>query len=111
MKRMLGYYVIKMYVPSGMIVFTAFVGFWIPPSAVAPRVALDITALLALITQQIRSNNVEVSYIIAINLWMLGCTGFVFFSLVETAVAVVVDRASSKPLDKVRKENKHEYFV
>lgn len=46
------------------------------------RTALSITALLALITQQMQSSNVNVSYIMALNIWMLICIAFVFLSLI-----------------------------
>ncbi|CAG2180406.1 unnamed protein product, partial [Oppiella nova] len=66
----------------------SFVGFWIPVTAYPARVALVITALLALITQQHQSAEVNVSYVIALNVWMIICIAFVFFALIEYAIAI-----------------------
>ena len=53
-----------------------------------------ITALLALITQQHQSAEVNVSYVIAINVWMIVCITFVFFGLIEYAIAIAYDQSA-----------------
>ena len=53
------------------------------------RTILPITALLALITQQIQSN-LNVSYIYAMQVWNIVCIIFVFASLLEYAIALYV---------------------
>ncbi|XP_054157579.1 glycine receptor subunit alpha-1-like [Oppia nitens] len=88
LKRQLGLYIVKKYIPSTLIVVMSFVGFWIPVTAYPARVALVITALLALITQQHQSSEVNVSYVIALNVWMIICIAFVFFALIEYAIAI-----------------------
>ncbi|KAI1290832.1 Glycine receptor subunit alphaZ1 [Halotydeus destructor] len=89
LKRFVGHFVIQKYIPSTIIVVMCFVGFWIPANAYPARVALCITSLLALITQQMHNASMNVSYIMALNVWMLICISFVFMSLVELAISVV----------------------
>ena len=69
-----------------------------------------ITALLALITQQHQSAEVNVSYVIAINVWMIVCITFVFFGLIEYAIAIAYDQSTfhfnEKNIDNnIKKEN------
>ncbi|KAI1290949.1 Glycine receptor subunit alphaZ1 [Halotydeus destructor] len=89
LKRFVGNFVIMKYVPSTIIVMMCFVGFWIPANAYPARVALSITSLLALITQQMQASALNVSYIMALNVWSLICITFVFFTLVELALSVL----------------------
>lgn len=84
-----GHFVVKKYIPSFLIVVMSFVGFWIPTNAYPARVALVITSLLALITQQLQSSaEISASYVVALNLWMIICITFVFLALIEFAFAI-----------------------
>lgn len=59
---------------------------------VSARSGLSITALLALITMQIAvTSNLSVSYVTAINIWMMICIFFVFLTLVELALVMRLD--------------------
>lgn len=73
-----------------------------------------ITALLALITQQHQSAEVNVSYVIAINVWMIVCITFVFFGLIEYAIAIAYDQSTfnlnEKNIDNNNKKEKSESF-
>lgn len=88
--RNVSYYIIRIYGPSLLLVVTAFVGFWIPPCGYPARVALIVTPLLSLITQQTQINSeINVSYVVALHIWMIFCTFFVFMALIEYALAIV----------------------
>ena len=81
--RKLSYYLIRIYSPSFLLVATSFAGFWVPPMGHSARTALIVTPLLALITQQTMiSSEINVSYLVAIHIWMMANTLFVFLSLV-----------------------------
>ncbi|XP_076353024.1 glycine receptor subunit alpha-1-like [Tachypleus tridentatus] len=85
LKRRIGYFVIHTYIPSFLVVVMSMVSFWLPPESAPARVALSVTSLLTLVTQQAKSSIPSISYVMAIDVWMLGCTAFVFATLVEYA--------------------------
>lgn len=87
MVRNIGNFLISRYIPSFLIVCLSFTGFWIPTSAYPARVGLCITSLLALITQQYQ-NTLNVSYIYALNVWMMMCIFFVFACLIQYSFAI-----------------------
>ncbi|KAG8192421.1 hypothetical protein JTE90_017955 [Oedothorax gibbosus] len=95
--RRLGYFLINKYIPCVLIICMSFITFWIPAEAYPARVTLSVTSLLTIVTQQYNSHMPEVSYVVALNIWMLSCIGFVFFSLLEYAfvIAVMNDRGTS----------------
>lgn len=91
-KRRLGYYLFHTYVPTCLIVIMSWISFWIKPEAVPARVTLGVTSLLTLSTQHANSQKSlpPVSYIKAIDVFMSGCTFFVFLSLMEYALVNIV---------------------
>ncbi|KAI1290952.1 Glycine receptor subunit alpha-3 [Halotydeus destructor] len=89
LKRYVGKFIIKRYMPSIIVVMMCFVGFWMPANAYPARVALCITSLLTLITQQIQASTLNVSYIMALNAWSLICITFVFLTLIELVISVL----------------------
>ncbi|PRD23501.1 UNVERIFIED_CONTAM: glc-1 [Trichonephila clavipes] len=68
----------------------SFITFWIPAEAYPARVTLSVTSLLTIVTQQYQSAMPSVSYVVALNIWMLSCIGFVFCSLLEYAFVIAV---------------------
>lgn len=88
-KRNIGKYFIKRLIPSFIIVLITFIGFWIPTNIAPARTVLPITALLALITQQIQSD-LNVSYVYALQVWNIVCIVFVFANLLEYAIALYI---------------------
>lgn len=88
--RRLGYFLINKYIPCILIICMSFVTFWIPAEAYPARVTLSVTSLLTIVTQQYQSSMPSVSYVVALNIWMLSCIGFVFFSLLEYAFVIAV---------------------
>lgn len=88
--RRLGYFLINKYIPCILIICMSFVTFWIPSEAYPARVTLSVTSLLTIVTQQYQSSMPSVSYVVALNIWMLSCIGFVFCSLLEYAFVIAV---------------------
>ena len=81
--------IISIFIPSMIIVYMAFVSFWIDPLAVPGRVTLIVTSLLALITQllSLRKESAPVSYLTALDVWFFTCLTLVSGSLFEFAIA------------------------
>ena len=86
-KRNIGNYLIKRFIPSFIIVTMTFIGFWIPTAISPARTTIPITALLALVTQQIQSD-LNVSYVYALQVWNIVSIIFVFANLLEFAIAL-----------------------
>ncbi|GFX96426.1 glycine receptor subunit alpha-1 [Trichonephila clavipes] len=90
LSRRLGYFLINKYIPCVLIICMSFITFWIPAEAYPARVTLSVTSLLTIVTQQYQSAMPSVSYVVALNIWMLSCIGFVFCSLLEYAFVIAV---------------------
>ncbi|KAG8178534.1 hypothetical protein JTE90_027844 [Oedothorax gibbosus] len=90
LRRRYGYYLINVYIPTSLIVAMSMLTFWIPPDAVPARVTLGVTSLLTVITKQYQAGMPNVSYVVALNIWLSTCIAFVFFSLLEFATVVAL---------------------
>lgn len=93
MKRRIGYFLIDTYIPSTIIVIISWISFWIDPETAPARVALGITTVLTMTTliSSARANLPKVSYVKAIDWYLLLCLIFVFGSILEyTCVTFVI---------------------
>ena len=79
------YYIFQMYIPCVCIVALSWVSFWIDPEAIPARVGLSITTVLTIsyMLGSVNSNLPRVSYLKAIDYFLLMSFGFIFFTLVE----------------------------
>lgn len=75
------------FVPSMMIVSISWVSFWLQADQSPPRIMLGTSTMLTFITLASAQGKTlpKVSYIKASEIWFLGCTAFIFGSLVEFA--------------------------
>lgn len=90
LRRRWEYYTIRIYGPSLLLVVTSFIGFFIPLMGYPARVAIVVTPLLSLITQQTQINaEINVNYVVSLHVWMMTCTFFVFICLLELGFAVI----------------------
>ena len=85
MKRRVGFFIIETYIPSCIIVALSWISFWIPPDSVPARVALGITTALTMVTisGSARAGLPRVSYVKAIDWYLLICLLFVFGAMLE----------------------------
>ncbi|XP_015923366.2 glycine receptor subunit alpha-2-like [Parasteatoda tepidariorum] len=100
-----GYFLINVYIPTILIVFMSMLTFWIPLDAVPARVTLGVTSLLTIITKQYQASLPNVSYIVALNVWLSCCIAFVFFSLLEFATVIALNSKSKKPSSTFRDDS------
>ncbi|XP_062864332.1 glycine receptor, beta a [Trichomycterus rosablanca] len=91
LRRQAGFYMMGVYAPTLLIVVLSWLSFWINPDASAARVPLGILSVLSLTNEctSLASEMPKVSYMKAIDIWMIACLLFGFGSLVEYAVVQV----------------------
>ena len=91
LSRRLGFYLLQIYLPSGLMVAMSWLSFWISYSASVERMALGVTLLLTLTTMfyGARSALPQVSYLTALDLWMTTCLVFVVTAVLEFTVVNV----------------------
>ncbi|GBP17010.1 Gamma-aminobutyric acid receptor subunit beta-like [Eumeta japonica] len=87
LRRNIGYFVFQTYLPSILIVMLSWVSFWINHEATSARVALGITTVLTMttISTGVRSSLPRISYVKAIDIYLVMCFVFVFAALLEYA--------------------------
>ncbi|KAI4878684.1 hypothetical protein NFI96_030337, partial [Prochilodus magdalenae] len=91
LRRQVGFYMMGVYAPTLLIVVLSWLSFWINPDASAARVPLGILSVLSLSSEctSLASELPKVSYVKAIDIWMIACLLYGFASLVEYAVVQV----------------------
>ncbi len=87
LQRYIGYFIFQTYLPSILIVMLSWVSFWINHESTSARVALGITTVLTMttISTGVRSSLPRISYIKAIDIYLVMCFVFVFAALLEYA--------------------------
>ncbi|XP_067949021.1 gamma-aminobutyric acid receptor subunit beta-like [Watersipora subatra] len=87
LKRHIGYFVFQTFLPSILIVMLSWVSFWINHEATSARVALGITTVLTMttISTGVRASLPRISYVKAIDIYLVICFVFVFVALLEYA--------------------------
>ncbi len=111
LQRNIGYFVFQTYLPSILIVMLSWVSFWINHEATSARVALGITTVLTMttISTGVRSSLPRISYVKAIDIYLVMCFVFVFAALLEyAAVNYTYWGARAKKKKKEKKKEKEE---
>ncbi|KAJ8399263.1 hypothetical protein AAFF_G00413010 [Aldrovandia affinis] len=92
LRRQVGFYLMGVYAPTLLIVVLSWLAFWINPDASAARVPLGILSVLSLSSESmsLAAELPKVSYVKAIDIWLIACLLFGFASLVEYAVVQVM---------------------
>ncbi|CAO1385331.1 unnamed protein product [Diamesa tonsa] len=87
LQRNIGYFIFQTYLPSILIVMLSWVSFWINHEATSARVALGITTVLTMttISTGVRSSLPRISYVKAIDIYLVMSFIFVFAALLEYA--------------------------
>ncbi|ALC49142.1 CG7589, partial [Drosophila busckii] len=104
LNRVVGFYLMDYFLPSMLIVALSWVSFWIQADQAPPRITLGTSTLLTFITLASAQGKTlpKVSYIKVSEVWFLGCTIFIFGSMVEFAfVNSIWRRKRNIPLRKL----------
>lgn len=89
--RSMGYYLIQIYIPSGLIVIISWVSFWLNRNATPARVALGVTTVLTMTTLMSSTNAAlpKISYVKSIDVYLGTCFVMVFASLLGNGSLVI----------------------
>lgn len=92
--RSMGYYLIQIYIPSGLIVIISWVSFWLNRAATPARVSLGVTTVLTMTTLMSSTNAAlpKISYVKSIDIFLGTCFVMVFASLLEYATVGYVEK-------------------
>ncbi|CAG5083258.1 Oidioi.mRNA.OKI2018_I69.PAR.g10326.t1.cds [Oikopleura dioica] len=84
----------------------SWVSFWISIDAVPARVSLGITTVLTITSQRasISSSLPKVSYIKALDIWMVICIAYVFAAVLEYACANFISRQHKGILEQIHRK-------
>ena len=93
--RNLGYYLIQIYVPASLIVVISWIGFWVPRNSRPARVTLAMTTVLTMVTFTSLGTTgglPQISYLKAIDFYLLTSFFMVFAALLEFAIVSYVGK-------------------
>ncbi|CAH1264595.1 GABRB3 [Branchiostoma lanceolatum] len=104
--REVAYIFLQMYVPSTLLVMISWVSFWINKDSPPARVSLGITTVLAQTTfvTSARASLPKISYIKAVDVYLLMCFFFVFAALGEYAIVSFESTRRKRKAAKKEKE-------
>ncbi|CAF3334606.1 unnamed protein product [Rotaria sp. Silwood1] len=87
LKRHMGYYILQVYIPSSMLVMLSWVSFFIHREATADRVNIGVMTFLSLATLSfdIRNYTAAVSYLTALDWFVIMAYAFLLASLLQFA--------------------------
>ncbi|KAI6221132.1 Ligand-gated ion channel 50 [Aphelenchoides besseyi] len=98
-KRRFGWYILQGFIPTYVTIFISWISFYLGTKAIPARTMLGVNSLLAMTFQfgNIIRNLPRVSYVKAIDVWMLSGMLFIFMSLLELAVIGFMSRNDGLP--------------
>ncbi|EDW26600.1 GL13104 [Drosophila persimilis] len=106
--RVVGFYLMDYFFPSMLIVAISWVSFWLQADQAPPRITLGTSTMLTFITLASAQGKTlpKVSYIKVSEVWFLGCTIFIFGSMVEFAfVNTIWRRKQNVPVKKLNSKH------
>ncbi|XP_031565044.1 gamma-aminobutyric acid receptor subunit beta-like [Actinia tenebrosa] len=108
--RYYSYFLSHIYGTSSVIVVISWMAFFLPRDQTAARVGVGVTSLLTEVTviDMLNSAMPKVSYVKSIDKFLMTCLFYVFLSLAEYCIVLVLDRRYKKLLKRKKKEKEQE---
>uniref|UniRef100_A0A5S6R2Q7 Neurotransmitter-gated ion-channel ligand-binding domain-containing protein n=1 Tax=Trichuris muris TaxID=70415 RepID=A0A5S6R2Q7_TRIMR len=90
-QRRIGWYMLQAYFPTYLVIFISWISFCLG-TGMSARAMLGVNTLLALTFQfgNVIKNLPRVSYVKAIDVWMLSCMTFIFCNLLELTLVAYI---------------------
>ena len=92
-KRLMGFAIMQIYIPTICVVIVSWISLWVKRTAVPARIALLITTLLTISTvwSSINAQLPRVNYVKAIDIFMMASFGSIIMTLLEFTIVMNTD--------------------
>lgn len=109
LSRKVSFYVTRFYAPTFLITTATFISYWISAGETAPRIVINMTPFLTLVTLHNALNNeINVSYVVALHIWMFACMFYTFMGLVVLFFGMQLHAAEMKKQEEQEKKRLRE---
>ena len=113
--RNLGFYLIQVYIPACLIVIISWISFWLPRNIHPARITLGVTTVLTMVTfinYGSKSGLPNISYLKAMDIYLMFCFVMVFFALLEfPVVSYTTKKLFNCPLYRKQRKIQADFFI